>query len=305
MAALYEAYSTGGESPLAPLPVQYADFAHWQREHLSGDMMQGHLDYWTRQLSGLAALSLPTDRPRPAVLSGRGGLMKFELSPALQEALLALARREGCTPFMLLLAAFQALLGRYSGQDDVAVGTPIAGRNRAETEGLIGFFVNTLVIRSDLSGDPTFREFLARIRAVALAAFQHQDLPYDRLVSELASARESGRAELFRVSFALQNSPQAAARLPRLKLAPLETATGREKFDLTLSMWVRKGTVGGSVSYSTDLFDPSTIARLIDHFRTLLEGVAANPDGRLSQILLLTAQEREKLVEQGGAESDH
>ena len=220
VATLYEAYSQGAESPLPELPMQYADFAVWQRGWLQGEELERQLAYWREQLGGeLPRLELPTDRERPAVPSYRGAQLGFRLSPEVSAGLKELSRREGVTLFMTLLAAFQTLLHRYSGQEDIVVGSPVAGRNYRETEGLIGFFVNTLALRTDLSGEPTFVELLQRVKEVCLGAYAHQDVPFEKLVEELQPERDLSRSPLFQVMFGLQNVPQTAARLGELELA--------------------------------------------------------------------------------------
>jgi amino acid adenylation domain-containing protein len=218
------------------------------------------------------------------------------LAESLTEALEELARREGATLFMVLLGAFQVLLSRYAGQEDVAVGTPIAGRNQAETEGLIGFFVNTLVLRTDLSGDPTFKELLGRVREVALGAYDHQDLPFEKLVEELQPERELSRTPLFQVMFALQNVPRQALRLPNLALERLEVDGGTAKFDLSFIMFEETRGLKGRLVYNTDLFDEATIERMLSHFQTLLEGIVEDPDQRLSELPQLTKAERDRLL---------
>jgi non-ribosomal peptide synthetase component F len=220
--ALYEAFSAGRPSPLPELPVQYADYAIWQRSWLQGETLERQLGYWKAHLKGApAALDLPTDRVRPAVASFAGGAAHFTLSRKLSARLSELARREGITLYMVLLAAYQVLLKRYSGQDDIVVGSPIAGRSHRELEGLIGFFVNTLALRTDLSGDPPFRELLTRVREAALGAYAHQDLPFEKLVEELQPVRDLSRQPLFQTTFALQNMPQEALELSSLTLRPV------------------------------------------------------------------------------------
>jgi hypothetical protein len=213
------------------LPIQYPDFAVWQRDWMQGEVLERQLGYWRQRLSGLAPLELPTDRPRPPVRSVRGAAHRFVLPAELRDSLNSLSRREGATLFMTLLAAFQVLLARYSGQEDIAVGTPIANRNRTEIEGLIGFFVNTLVMRADLSGDPSFTELLAQVRETALGSYAHQDLPFERLVEELRPERDLSRTPLFQVMFAFQNAPAAPVELPGVKVAPLGTEQRVSKFD--------------------------------------------------------------------------
>jgi len=282
LAALYEAFSSGKPSPLPELPIQYADFASWQRQWLRGETLENLLSYWKRQLDGAPAfLALPTDHPRPPIQSFRGAAQHFRLSSALSEALKALSRREGVTLFMTLLAAFQTLLYRYSGQEDILVGTFIANRNRAETEGLIGFFVNNLVLRTDLSGNPSFRELLGRVRKVCLEAYAHQDLPFEKLLEELQPQRDLGRTPLFQVMFVLQNAPSSNLKLPGLQVSHLAAQKERSEFDLTLWMSEWGEVIAGSLEYSTDLFEEATINRMLGHFQTLLEGLVAHPDRRL------------------------
>ena len=297
MGALYEALSQGRPSPLPELPIQYVDFAQWQRKWLQGEELERQLAYWKEQLAGLPPLlELPTDRPRPAVQRYQGAHHSFALSKSLSQALESLSQEEGATLFMTLLAAFQTLLYRYTGQEDICVGTPIANRTRAEIEGLIGFFVNTLVLRTDLSGDPSFRELLRRVREVALGAYAHQDLPFEMLVDELQPARDMSHSPLFQVMFVLQNAPVQALELSELTLSPVETENGIAKFDLTLMMEERPEGLQGTVEYNTDLFDAATIERMVGHFQTLLEGIVADPDRPISTLPLLTAAEREQLL---------
>jgi amino acid adenylation domain-containing protein len=294
--ALYTAFRAGRASPLPALPVQYADFAVWQREWLQGDELARRLDYWTERLRGMPPLDLPTDRSRPPTQTYRGAAITFELSRPLTEALLALARAEGATAYAVLLAAFQALLGRYSGQSDFGVGTPAAGRTRAETEALIGFFVNTLVARADLSGNPTLRELIARTRLTALGALDHQDLPFERLVAELQPGRELSRHPLVQVMFTFLNAHRETLRLPGLQATRLDVPTGATHFDLSLTLRESdRGLVGG-LEYSTDLFDGATARGLVDHYRRLLEAVAADPGVRVGDVPLLTAAEREQVL---------
>jgi len=297
VAALYEALSDGRPSPLPELQVQYADYAAWQRDWLRGEALDRQLSYWKAQLEGAPpVLELPTDRPRPPAAGHRGAAYAFALPPALSEELKALSRGEGATLFMTLLAAFQVLLARYSGGDDVSVGTAIAGRNKVETEPLIGFFVNTLVLRARTAGNPTFREFLARAREVCLGAYAHQDVPFERLVEELQPERSLAHAPLFQVMFILNNAPGEPLRLPGLTLGAHPVEVNTTKFDLTLSMSEGARGLAGSLHYNTDLFDPPTVERMAGHFRTLLEGVVADPRQRVLNLPLLTAAERRRLV---------
>ena len=296
LSTLYTAFSQGEESPLAELPIQYADYAVWQRDWLRGEALERQLAYWKAQLAGAPpVLELPTDRPRPRVPSHRGARHAFALSPELSRAVRELSRREGATPFMTLLAAFQLLLARYSGQTDIVVGTSIAERGRLETENLIGFFVNTLALRARLSDDPTFAALLGRVRDATLGAFAHQDLPFEKLVEELQPERSLGHAPLFQVAFVLQNAPRKAAEASGLRFMGVERRV--VQFDLTLSMEERGGQFWGSFEYKTDLFDAATIGRMAEHFRVLLAGAVEDPGCRVSRLPLLAAEERRRLAE--------
>ena len=297
MAALYEAFSARQPSPLPDLPIQYADFAGWQRQCLQGDVLESQLSYWRQQLGDSPlVLELPTDHPRPAVQTYRGARQSLALPKTLSDSLQALSRQEGVTLFITLLAAFNTLLYRYTAQDDIVVGSPIAGRTRVETEGLIGFFINNLVLRTDLSGIPSFRELLGRVRKVALGAYAHQDIPFEKLVEELQPTRDLSRNPLFQVMFALQNTPRFDLKLPGLTLSSFEVDNGTARFDLTLYLAETDGGLTGAVRYSTDLFDAATITRMLGHFSTLLAGIVANPDQQLSDLPLLTEAERQQLV---------
>ncbi|HYO54320.1 condensation domain-containing protein, partial [Archangium sp.] len=290
LGALYEAHSRGRPSPLPELPLQYADYAVWQRGWLSGEVLEAQLAYWRKQLSGApAVLELPTDHPRPAVRSTRGATVtRPMLSPALVQALSGVAQKEGVTLFMLLEAAFHTLLHRYSGQDDISMGAVVVGRTRTETESLIGLFANFLVFRVNFAGEPTFRELLARVREVVLGAYEHQDVPFETLVEELAPERSLSHAALFQAAFDMRDS---AGRLPErladLEFTPLSTRGTTAKLDLSLSMVDQKDGMVGVCEYSTDLFEEQTIQRMLGHLKTLLEGVAANVDQRLSKLPLL------------------
>jgi amino acid adenylation domain-containing protein len=307
LSVLYEAFREGKPTPLPELPVQYADYAVWQREWLRGEVLEEQLSYWKHALADLPVLELPTDRPRPAVASNRGGRLGFELGEDLTRALKELGRREGATLFMTLLAAFQVLLYRYTAQEDVAVGVPLAGRRRPELEGLIGFFVNMLVLRGDLSGQPSFKEHLARVRTRALAAYAHQDMPFAKLVEELAPARNLSRNPLFQVCFALENTPPGKLQLPGVEVQVIkEIRDQTAKFDLNFAVAEEQGKINVVVEYATDLFDASTIERMAGHWRVLLQGIVADPTQAISRLPLLTVAERELLLGQGNAAAaDH
>ena len=297
LAVLYEAFQSGRPSPLPELPIQYADYAEWQRGWLEGEALDRQLAYWKKHLAGApAAIDLPTSRPRPSAQSFRGERRFFELSSELTRGLSALSRRSGATLFMTLLAAFDVLLHRYSGQADIVVGTPILNRTRQETEGLVGFFLNTLAIRAEIPDGVTFQELLGRVREACLGAYAHQDMPFERLVTELAPERDLSRSPLFQVMFTLQNAPGEAPRLKGLRLAPVSSGIATSKFDLTLGLGEGKDGLLGSFEYSSDLFDAAMIDGMIDHLRTLLEGVVADPEQPVSAIPLLTAMEREHVL---------
>jgi amino acid adenylation domain-containing protein len=294
---LYEAFSNGRPSPLPELPIQYVDYACWQREWLQGERLERQLGYWREQLSNAPSiLELPTDKPRPAEQTLNGARQTTALDPSLRMDFNALSREEGVTLFMILLAAFKALLYRYTGQEDISIGTPTANRNRAEIEGLIGFFVNTLVMRTDLSGDPTFRELLARVRNVALGAYAHQDLPFERLVDELKPERDLSRQPLFQVMFVLQNAPREDLRLPGLTLESLDVEETTARFDLSLLVTEREQRLFVLWDYNTDLFEAATIKRMARHFESLLENIVENPDQPLSRLELMTGQERHQVI---------
>ncbi|WNG46961.1 amino acid adenylation domain-containing protein [Archangium minus] len=299
LAALYGAFSRGEPSPLPELPLQYTDYARWQREWLKGEVLEAQLGYWRQRLAGSPpVLNLPLDKPRPARRSQRAGQVRVALSREVSEALESLAQQEGCSLFMVLLGGFQALLARWSGQEDIVVGTPVAGRTRVEVEGLIGFFVNTLVMRTDVSGAPTFRELLTRVREVALGAYAHQDVPFEKLVEELRPVRELRHSPLFQVMFALQNVPTREVSLPGLKLSPVENEGVEAKLDVMLSLTQTPEGLRGSFTYDTALFEPVTIERLARHLETLLAAVAAAPDRRVDAVELLQGEARARVLKE-------
>ncbi|WP_164014774.1 non-ribosomal peptide synthase/polyketide synthase [Pyxidicoccus trucidator] len=297
LSAVYAALRSGGTATLPPLPVQYADFAVWQREWLSGVVREKHLAWWREQLAGpLPVLELPADHARPQVWSHRGGRLRVLLPRTLSGHVEALAQREGVTHFMLLLAAFQVLLMRHTGQEDVLVGTPVAGRNRREVEGLIGFFVNTLVLRGDLSGAPTFRELLGRVRERCLGAYAHQDLPFEQLVEALHPERDLGRTPLVQAMFVLQSASRAALELPGVSVRLRDVETGTSKLDLTLSMRETEDGWVGVWEFSTDLFEPATVARIAGRFERLLEAALSDPDQRIDALPVMHEEERRKVL---------
>ncbi|MBV9773259.1 MAG: AMP-binding protein, partial [Gemmatimonadetes bacterium] len=306
VSALYGAFSRGEPSPLPELPVQYADYAVWQRNWLTGEVLNEQIGYWrTRLDSAPPLLEIPTDRPRIVGQSAYAASHRFTLPAGLSQSLRELSRREGATLFMTLLTTWQALLARYSGQDNVVVGTPIAGRNRRETEGLIGFFVNLLALRADLGGDPTWAGLLGRVREETLGAYDHQELPFERLVDELAVERSLTHAPVFQATFALNRSDARDPRLElgALKLEPFAVPTGAAKFDLDLSMEDAGEALGGALVYREALFDAGTMARMAGHLEVLLEVMAAGAERRISELSLLRDAERAQLLAGSRAEA--
>jgi amino acid adenylation domain-containing protein len=292
LTAIYESWRDRRPHGLPALPIQYVDFAVWQRGRLEGEEGERQLAWWRERLAGSPeVLQIPADRPRPAVRSFRGGKRPFRLEPALWEKVKSFGQTggqsRGATPFMVTLATFLALLGRVTGRTDVAVGSPIANRNRAETEGLIGFFVNTLVLRAGLDEDPGFRELVARVREVTIGAYAHQDLPFEEVVKAVATGRDLAHNPLFQVMFALHNTPAAPPRIPGVKLSFLDLHSGTAKFDFDLMGVEEGGGLGGIAEYDADLFDPSTVDRLIAMWETLLRGALAAPERPLSDLPLL------------------
>ena len=298
LTALYEGIAAGNREPLPPLPVQYADYAAWQEQWLEADMLKKQLAYWKEKLAGAPPLlDLPTDRPRPAVQSHRGAKRVLTIRPELARSLRELARGQRATLFMALLAGFQSLLHRESNQNDIVVGSPISGRNHRETEELIGFFVNTLVLRSSFDGSPTFRELLGRVRETALGAYANQDAPFEKLVEIIRPRRSPDHSPLFQAMFVLQNAPLLGAlKFSDITLTRMDVDGGVAMFDLTLSLVEEGGALRGTLEYNTDLFDASTIDRMLAHFQNLLESAAQNPDERISKLEMLPPPERRKLL---------
>lgn len=312
LAILYRAFLEGktqaeAAALLPELPIQYADYSAWQRQYLQGEILQEQLSYWKNQLAGAPdLLELPLDKPRPAVQTFRGGARSTVLPAELGRNLKTLSRKEGVTLFMLLLGAFKVLLSRYSRQHDIVVGSPIAGRTQIETEGLIGFFINTLILRTDLSGNPTFRQLLQKIRKVTLDAYAHQDMPLEKLVMELKPERSSSYAPLFQVMFVLQNAPAHPPELANISASHLDVGTETAKFDLILSITDTPQGLQTGFEYNADLFEDSTIGRMLEHLRTLLEAIALSPEQRISDLPLLPTSERRLLLEQWNeARSDY
>jgi amino acid adenylation domain-containing protein len=294
---LYEAFASDKPSPLPELPIQYADYAVWQREQLQGEVLEKQLAYWKKQLEGMPDLfELPANRPRPATPSYAGTEISREIPQALADGLAEFTRREGVTLFITLLAAFQSLLYRYTGLADVPVGTPIAGRNWKEVEDLVGFFVNTLVMRGDLSGDPPFRTLLGRTRTMALDAYAHQDIPFEMLVKELQPKRDMSHSPLFQIMLVLLELPQDTAKAGSLDVTTILLNSGTSKFDLNLSVRKRGKALELVAEYSTDLFDAPTIERMLGHYQRLLEGIVATPDEKISCLPLLSENERKQIL---------
>ena len=294
---IYDTFSDGQSLTLPPPPVQYADFALFQRQWVKGDVLESQLSYWKNQLGTMIPiLELATDRPRPSVQTFRGAREAIELPTRITAPLKELSREEGATLFVILMAAFNTLLHRYTAQEDIIIGFPIANRNHAEIQNAIGFFVNTLPLRTDLSGDPTFRELLKRVRAVCIEAYAHQDLPFEKLVEELYQERDLNRNPVFDVMFVFQNISEPLLKIPDVKSGAVRINTGTSKFDLTLSLGEREQMLVGFIEYRTDLFERRTIERMIGHFQTLLEGIIADPDQPISTLPLLTDAERHQLL---------
>jgi amino acid adenylation domain-containing protein len=295
---LYNAFSRNEPSPLPELAIQYADFAIWQREWLSGEVFEKQLSYWRQQLHGaLPVLELPTDRLRPAIPSHRGAVEQIYLPEKLSCELRALSNDEGATLFMTLLAAFKVLLHRYSGQTDICIGVPIANRNRAEIENLIGFFINNLVLRSDLKGNPTFQSLLSQVREETLNAYAHQDMPFEKLVEELQPERSLSYMPLFQVMFTFQNSPSEEVTLHDLTLSEMDVNVAVSKYDLSLFVTELEDDIFAFIIYNSDLFDGSTIKRLFEHYQVLLEGIVADRQQHIDELPLLTEEEQRLFAE--------
>lgn len=296
--ACYEAFASDRLPALPELPIQYADFAEWQREYLQGETLERLIAYWKKQMTGAPALlELPTDHARPPLQSHRGDCVQHRLPAGLVTHLKKVSAEQRVTFFMTLLAGFQAVLQRYTGQHDIVVGSPLAGRDCAETEELVGFFINTVLMRTDLSGDPTVKELLLRVRAMSLGAFEHREMPYERLVEELQPARNLSFDPICQVYFALQNMPTAPLKLSGIKLSIAPVYTGTAKSDLTVwAIEQSDGSLEVTAEYALDLFKAGTIQRFLGHFQTVLEGIAANQDQRLSQLPLLTPEEKSRMI---------
>ncbi len=293
---LYQAFVARKPSPLSPLPIQYADYALWQRQWLQGEVLDAQLTYWRKQLANILPLELPTDHPRPVVQTYRGARQVWQLPVELSEDLQVLSQQENVTLFMLLLAAFHVLLARYTGQNDISVGSPIANRRQGEIEDVIGFFVNTLVLRANLSGNPSFRQVLQNVRAMCLGAYAHQDIPFEKVVGELEPVRDMSRSPLFQVMFLLQNASREQGDLAAVSVRSLNMERTISKFDLTLALGETRQGLRCTLEYNIDLFEAETVSRLLGHWQTLLQGVVHDPQAHLSELPLLTHDEQEQLL---------
>ena len=302
LCALYTAFVANKPSPLPQLAVQYADWSVWQRGRLQGQAVQRLLAYWQEQMRGpLPELRMPTDHPRRAVQSRRGGWRAFDVPPSLTQSLQRMAKQEGATCYMVLLTAFQVLLRRYTGEEDIVVGSPVANRYHAEVERLIGFFVNTLPMRARVNGAESFRHLLAQVRRTVLGAYEHQDLPFEMLVQAVGASSRSGATPLFRVVFAFQNLPHSTWLLPDLSIEARHVPNGAAIFDITLSMWDGPAGFDGLLEYDADLFDEATVSQWLKHFKALLEAIVRDPDAPVASLLLLDDTERTELLQSWNA----
>ncbi|HKE57537.1 MAG TPA: condensation domain-containing protein, partial [Pyrinomonadaceae bacterium] len=306
LAQFYEAFSNRQPLLLPDLPIQYADFATWQRQWLQGETLETHLSYWKKNLQNIPTLQLATDRPRPAIQTSHGAHQSFVLSETLSAGIKSLSHRHGVTLFTVLLAAFQTLLARYTGQTDIVIGSPIAGRNRGELESLIGFFLNMLALRTDLSGNPTFEELLVRTSKNCLGALAHQDLPFEKVVEELHAKRDLSHHPLFQVTFGFRNTPRFSMQLAGVSAEEVEVDSGIARFDINLFMEEEERCLRGYLNYNTDLFNRDTIQRLISHFKNLLESIVTNPGQRISNLSILSeAEKHQLLIEWNDTERDY
>ena len=297
LATLCESFATGGTSPLPELPIQYADYAVWQQDELQGETVKRQAEYWRSQLTGMPEeLAMPNDHLRPAVQSIWGAKRFLSIDQNVADALRDLGKEESASLFMVLLAAWKAFLARVTGQDDLVIGAPVANRNRSELEGMIGFFVNSLVLRTDLSGDPPFREALRRQREVVLGAFSNQEFPFERLVEMFQPERDMSRNPLFQTDFILQNTPRSAYRVTGLSFESLPVENGTAQLDMTLDLWEEEDGIGGWLEYDIDLFEASTISRIVASYLSLLEEIVADPDRPLSSFSLLSPPQRQQLL---------
>jgi amino acid adenylation domain-containing protein len=297
LTTFYQAYCNNTVAHLPELPIQYADYAVWQRDWLQGELLEKHLKYWRETLAGAPMLlELPTDHPRPPMQSFEGARQIVKYPDGMLESLKALCRQEGSTMFMMVLAAFGTLLYRWSGQEDMLIGTPVSGRNRTEIEPLIGYFSNSVVLRLALGGDPTFRELMRRVKEVSLGAYSHQDLPFEKLVVEMQPERDLSYSPMYQVMFSVGEHKDLGFQLPGLEIAPIIIDRGIAKFDMTLGMTELRQDLMCNIEYCSALFEASTMQRLADHFQILLQGVVANPDQRISELPMLSAEDRHKFI---------
>ncbi|HEV2735999.1 MAG TPA: amino acid adenylation domain-containing protein, partial [Longimicrobiaceae bacterium] len=299
VSALYAARVRGEDAALPEPQLQFPDYAAWQRRRLQGPFLREQLDWWTERLRGAPpVLELPTDRPRPPTQSTEGALHRFRVAAPAADALRGIARAGEATLFMVLLAAYKVFLARYSGETDVVVGTPVANRGQAGTDGVVGFFANTLALRTDLSGGPRFREALGRVREGALGAYAHEELPFERLVEELRPERDPARPVVFQTMFVLDGAPPRPVHLPGVEMVPVDADPGTSPFELMLRMEEGEAELRGALEYPTALFDPATAARMAEHLGTLLEGIAADPDAPVPRLPLMPAAERRRVLEE-------
>jgi amino acid adenylation domain-containing protein len=293
----YLAYCSNQPVQLPELPIQYADYALWQRQWLQGDVLNNHLSYWRKQLEGVPMLlELPTDHPRPAAQSFEGARQFLKCPDGMLENFKALSRKEGATLFMTMLAAFGALLYRWSGQEDMLIGTPVSGRSRTEVEPLIGYFSNSVVLRVNMAGDPSFRELLQRVKEVSLGAYSHQDLPFEKLVVEMQPQRDLSYSPMYQIMFSVGEHKDLGLDLPGMEISPIIIDRGIAKFDMTLGMTELRKDLMCNIEYCSALFEASTMQRLADHFQNLLQGVIANPDQHISELPMLSAEDRRKFL---------
>ncbi|HZQ46542.1 MAG TPA: condensation domain-containing protein, partial [Verrucomicrobiae bacterium] len=295
---LYDAFLRGAPSPLPDLPVQYADYALWQRQWLQGEVLEQQLAYWREQLRGTTLLDLPIARSRPAIQTFNGAVHDLSISSDVAARLKQLSQREGVTLFMIVLAGLQVALSRYTRQQDVAIGTAIANRHRGEVEGLIGFFINTLILRTDLSDDPTVSELLQRVKEITLGAYTHQDLPFEKLVEELQPERDLSRNPLVQVALELQNAPDKGVDMPGLALRQVGGAEVKTRFDLEVHFLERGENLAGWIYYNIDLFDGNMILRLGDHLEAVLKSFVDGSQRRSSELEMLGAEERRQVLEE-------
>lgn len=298
VSAIYNSFVKGHPSPLPELEIQYADFSAWQRQLLNGPLLEKQLEYWKKRLASVEPLNLPTDRPRTSILRPEGATIRFTVEKSVTESLKMLSRKQNATLYMILLAAFQSLLGRYSGQADIAVGSPIAGRLRPETEVLIGVFINTLVLRTDLSGQPDSLDLLRQVKETAIEAYAHQDVPFEKLVEVLLPQRDLTQMPLFQVLFVFQNVPFTGLQLGAAKMLPFDVDNGAAQFDVTMMLEETSSGMEGSIAYNTGLFHAATITRMIEHYQMLLNGIVKAPDQPIAWLPLLTAGERAQVIEE-------